>query len=161
MLLPEQAALFGRARRYGQAEVGVGAGAGHAAARGALDEALLEQIGLDNVLDRVAGLGDGGGEGVHADRAAAVVLDQGLEEAAVVGVEAGLVDLEPGQGAGGGEAVDGGGAREIASRSRGTPRVAGRLLLETDPLKAEFDAMLRDVCPGFLTRAPAPAGARR
>ena len=29
-----------------------------------------------------------------------------------------------------------------------------RLLLETDPLKAEFDAMLRDVCPGFLTRAP-------
>ena len=36
-----------------------------------------------------------------------------------------------------------------------------RLLLETDPLKAEFDAMLRDVCPGFLTRAPGPAGARR
>ena len=36
-----------------------------------------------------------------------------------------------------------------------------RILLETDPLKAEFDAMLRDVCPGFLTRAPGPAGARR
>lgn len=35
-----------------------------------------------------------------------------------------------------------------------------RLLLETDPLKSEFDAMLRDVCPGFLTRAPGP-GARR
>ncbi|MBW8302976.1 MAG: hypothetical protein K0M78_03320 [Brevundimonas sp.] len=32
-----------------------------------------------------------------------------------------------------------------------------RILLETDPLKAEFDEMLRDVCPGFLTR---PAGAR-
>ncbi|GAA0868657.1 hypothetical protein GCM10009116_06360 [Brevundimonas basaltis] len=29
-----------------------------------------------------------------------------------------------------------------------------RILLETDPLKAEFDEMLRDVCPGFLTRAP-------
>jgi len=27
-----------------------------------------------------------------------------------------------------------------------------RILLETDPLKAEFDEMLRDVCPGFLTR---------
>ena len=37
-----------------------------------------------------------------------------------------------------------------------------RILLETDPLKAEFDEMLRDVCPGFLTRAPGPgAGGRR
>ena len=29
-----------------------------------------------------------------------------------------------------------------------------RILLETDPLKAEFDEMLHDVCPGFLTRSP-------
>ena len=29
-----------------------------------------------------------------------------------------------------------------------------RILLETDPLKVEFDEMLRDVCPGFLTRSP-------
>jgi hypothetical protein len=37
-----------------------------------------------------------------------------------------------------------------------------RILLETDPLKAEFDEMLRDVCPGFLTRAPiVGAGGRR
>lgn len=36
-----------------------------------------------------------------------------------------------------------------------------RILLETDPLKSEFDEMLRDVCPGFLTRAPAARGARR
>ena len=36
-----------------------------------------------------------------------------------------------------------------------------RILLETDPLKAEFDEMLRDVCPGFLTRAPAPGGGAR
>ena len=37
-----------------------------------------------------------------------------------------------------------------------------RILLETDPLKAEFDDMLRDVCPGFLTRAPhVGAGGRR
>jgi hypothetical protein len=35
-----------------------------------------------------------------------------------------------------------------------------RILLETDPLKAEFDEMLRDVCPGFLTRAPGAGGAR-
>ena len=36
-----------------------------------------------------------------------------------------------------------------------------RILLETDPLKAEFDEMLRDVCPGFLTRAPGLGGGAR
>ena len=38
-----------------------------------------------------------------------------------------------------------------------------RILLETDPLKAEFDEMLRDLCPGFLTRPPnaIAAGGRR
>ena len=36
-----------------------------------------------------------------------------------------------------------------------------RILLETDPLKAEFDEMLRDVCPGFLTRAPGARGGVR
>ena len=36
-----------------------------------------------------------------------------------------------------------------------------RILLETDPLKAEFDEMLRDVCPGFLTRAPHASGGVR
>lgn len=35
-----------------------------------------------------------------------------------------------------------------------------RILLETDPLKAEFDEMLRDVCPGFLTRAPGVGAGR-
>jgi hypothetical protein len=29
-----------------------------------------------------------------------------------------------------------------------------RLLLETDPLKAEFKQMLSDVCPGFMTPPP-------
>jgi len=33
-----------------------------------------------------------------------------------------------------------------------------RILLATDPLKAEFDDMLRDVCPGFLTRPGAVRG---
>ena len=36
-----------------------------------------------------------------------------------------------------------------------------RILLETDPLKAEFDEMLSDVCPGFLTRAPHASGGVR
>ena len=35
-----------------------------------------------------------------------------------------------------------------------------RILLETDPLKAEFDEMLSDVCPGFLTRVPGGGGVR-
>ncbi|MFA4894521.1 hypothetical protein [Brevundimonas sp.] len=29
-----------------------------------------------------------------------------------------------------------------------------RILLETDPLKAEFKEMLSDVCPGFMTPPP-------
>ncbi|KQW82511.1 hypothetical protein [Brevundimonas sp. Root1279] len=33
-----------------------------------------------------------------------------------------------------------------------------RILLETDPLKAEFDEMLRDLCPGFLVRANVARG---
>jgi hypothetical protein len=36
-----------------------------------------------------------------------------------------------------------------------------RILLETDPLKAEFDEMLRDLCPGFLTRAPVVSAGTR
>ena len=36
-----------------------------------------------------------------------------------------------------------------------------RILLETDPLKAEFDEMLRDVCPGFLTRPRGVGGGAR
>ena len=36
-----------------------------------------------------------------------------------------------------------------------------RLLLETDPLKAEFDEMLKDLCPGFLVRAHVARGGGR
>lgn len=32
-----------------------------------------------------------------------------------------------------------------------------RLLLQTDPLRAEFERDLRALCPGFLTRPPQPA----
>ena len=31
---------------------------------------------------------------------------------------------------------------------------ANRLILETDPLKTEFDEMQRDLCPGFLKPLP-------
>jgi hypothetical protein len=45
-----------------------------APARRALDEALLDQIGLDDLLDRVARLGQRGRDRLDADRAAAVIL---------------------------------------------------------------------------------------
>jgi hypothetical protein len=34
-----------------------------------------------------------------------------------------------------------------------------RLMLETDPLKREFDQMQGDLCPGFLKRPPAAGAA--
>ena len=69
-------------------------------------EQMTRRDELDHVLDGVAGLGDGGGEGVHADRSAAVVLDQGAQEAAVQPVQPRLVDLQPRQAARGDDPVD-------------------------------------------------------
>ena len=45
-----------------------------ASARRALQQALLDQIGLDDVLDGVARLGQGGRDGLDADRPAAEAL---------------------------------------------------------------------------------------
>ncbi len=63
-----------------------------AAARRALDETLLDHIGLDNVLDRVARLGEAGGDGFDADRAAAEIDGDHVEVALVELVEAHVVD---------------------------------------------------------------------
>ena len=60
----------------------------HAAARRALDEALLDQIGLDDLLERVARLAEGGGDGFDADRAAIVEFGNGGEVAPIELVEA-------------------------------------------------------------------------
>ena len=46
------------------------------------------------------------------------------------------------------------GGQEVAFISR-----PNRVLLQTDPLRAEFDEMQKDLCPGFLTRPPVPAPA--
>src|ERR1043165_7676813 len=64
------------------------------ASRRALQEAFLNEERLDDLLDRVARLRQRGGERLHADRPAAVVLGDGREIAAVHGVEARGVDLE-------------------------------------------------------------------
>ena len=82
----------------------------HAAAAGAEDEAFLDEVGLDDVLEGVARFGEGGGEGFDADGAAAMVLGHALEVAVVHGVEADAVDLEAGEGDVGDRAVDGVGA---------------------------------------------------
>ena len=45
----------------------------HAASAGAQDQAFLDQVWLDDVLERVARLGQRGGQGFHPDRTAGVV----------------------------------------------------------------------------------------
>src|SRR5438477_6141193 len=53
-LQPEQVELAGETRRHRQIEMAVGDLGQHAAARGALQEALLQQIGLDDLFEDVA-----------------------------------------------------------------------------------------------------------
>ena len=80
---------------------------GHAApARGALEEAALEQVGLVDVLDRVGLLLDGHGQRREPDRAAAELAADDAEDLAVQPVQALVVDLEQVQGAGGDPGVD-------------------------------------------------------
>ena len=66
----------------------------HAAARGARDEALLQQIGLDDFLDGVARLGQRRGDGLDADRAAAVIHGDAAQIAMIERVEPARVNLE-------------------------------------------------------------------
>ena len=66
----------------------------HAPARRAADEALLQQEGLDDLLQRVARLGQGGRQRLDADRAAVVVPGDAGEIAVVERIEALAVDLE-------------------------------------------------------------------
>ena len=74
----------------------VGAAGGDAAARGALEESLLDQVGLVEVLERPGVLADRDGQRLDAGGAAVVVLDQRAQDLAVDVVEAELVDLEQG-----------------------------------------------------------------
>ena len=62
--------------------------------RGALDQALLEQVGLEHVLDRVGLLADSDRQGREPDRASAEFLGDRRQQLAVVAVEPGAVDLE-------------------------------------------------------------------
>src|ERR1700678_4533040 len=84
----------------------VGQGGGDAAAGGAVEQAELHEVGLVDFLDGVFFLAEGGGEGVEADGAAGIFLDDGQEQVAVDVVEAVLVDAEHGQGVAGDGQID-------------------------------------------------------
>ena len=64
-------------------------------ARRALQKALLDQIGLDDLLDRVARLGQRRGDRLDADRPAAVILGDRRQIAPVQRIEPARVDFEP------------------------------------------------------------------
>src|SRR5215469_5800527 len=106
LALPEQTELRRIARGLGEAEVAEGVRGQQPPARRALDEAALDQEWLDDLLDGVARLRQSSRDGLDPDRAAAVVERHHGEIAAVHGVEAGDVDLELGERAVGGLAVD-------------------------------------------------------
>ena len=58
----------------------VNRGRRNTAARRALQKALLDEIGFENILDRVARLPDGSGQIVDTDRPAAKFIDDGKEQ---------------------------------------------------------------------------------
>src|SRR5271169_6622303 len=92
LALAEQAELRGIAPRLGETEMAERMAGQEPAARGALDEALLDQERLDDLLDGVARLRQRRGDGLDADRAAAIVHRDRREVAPVHGVEAAGVD---------------------------------------------------------------------
>ena len=90
--------LLGQILRRVEAEMPPGIGGQHAAARRALDEALLDQIGLDDVLDaRRAARDSAGRDRLDADRPAAEIVGDHREIAPVELVEAERIDLQPRQ----------------------------------------------------------------
>ncbi len=125
------------------------------APRGIKVERLIAVLGVAVVLLGVLllwqasrGGGMGGGEPSADDRARAQLLEHIGSGAVVRYTETGRRRAVCGY-------VSDGKGELVIFISR-----PNRILLETDPLKAEFDEMLRDVCPGFLTRAPGVGGAR-
>src|SRR5207342_1357061 len=129
-----------------QPQVLVGPGRDHAAARGALEQALLEQVGLEHVLDRVGLLADRDGQGREPDRAAAELGRDRVEQGAVAAIEAAGVDLEHLQGEGGDLGVDRaaipdlGDVADPLQQPVGDPRRAARALCDRPrPLGVDLD----------------------
>src|SRR5690606_5381652 len=77
-----------------QAEMPIGRLRRDPPARGALQEPGLDQIRLDDVLDRAPFLADGDGETLDADRPAVEALDDREQQLPVHRVETVRIDLE-------------------------------------------------------------------
>src|SRR6476661_1148896 len=75
-------------------KMGEGALGEHAAARRTRDEALLQQIGLDDLLDGVARLRQRRGDGLDADRTASVIHGDAAQIAMIERVEPAVVHFE-------------------------------------------------------------------
>ena len=99
-----------------------GAARRDAPARGAHQEALLDQERLDHVLQRAALLADRCGDAVDADRPAIELLDYGEQQAAIERIEAVRIDLEQVEGRIGHPLVD---AADIAQLPRFSSAVSG------------------------------------
>src|SRR5699024_9107548 len=89
-----------------QPEMTPGGGGGDTPPSRPGDEAGAHQVGLTDLLDGAGFLADRDGQGVHADRAAAVPADERVEHGTVEAVGAELIDVEDLQGALGGGEVD-------------------------------------------------------
>ena len=72
----------------------VGTQCQHATARRAADETLLQQVGLDDLLQRIARLRERRRERFNADRSAVVMLGDAGEIAMIEGIEPLAVDFE-------------------------------------------------------------------
>src|SRR5262245_41687055 len=67
----------------------------HPPTRSALHEALLDEIGLDNLLDRIARLAERGGDGFDPHWAAVIALRDKRKITPVEGIEPALVHFQP------------------------------------------------------------------
>src|SRR3569623_575105 len=83
-----------RRRRCAQPEMQIRMTCHHPPARGAQEKALLNQKGLQHVLDGAALFADGGGQAVAAHRPAGELIDEGEQQLAVHHVETFAVDVE-------------------------------------------------------------------
>src|SRR5262245_40762956 len=84
----------GGARGMSETEVPVGAQGQYASARRAADEALLQKIRLDDLLQGIAGFGKRGRDRFNADRAAVVIFGDAAEIPVIQGIEAFAIHLK-------------------------------------------------------------------
>jgi hypothetical protein len=93
----EKIELGRQARRHRQIEMTKGDPGQHAAAWGALDKTLLDQVGLDNLLDDVALVPERRRYRLHPDWAACVVFGNAAQVTPIHAVETTPIDVKPQQ----------------------------------------------------------------